>query len=140
MALGYLRVKNESVKFARVKPAGFRILRALDQVSQACGLVLVITSGTDGERSDTDPHATGEAFDVSVANLTADQIIDVWHMCRGILGPEFTVLYEVPVRPQGPLAAICYVNPRATGPHFHLQRKKGTVWPPPAVPGTSAGV
>ena len=39
----------------------------------------------------------------------------------------FDVLYERPDQPtDARLAAIVYLNPKATGPHFHIQRRKGT--------------
>ena len=61
--MGGIRVKP-GVEFSTISPAGFRILRALDQV--AAGLRdLTITSACDGAHSGPDdPHHTGNAFDV----------------------------------------------------------------------------
>ena len=63
---------KEGVLFQKIAPAGFRILSAIDQVSQALSVNLVITSGTDGEHSGpNDPHHRGEAFDVRSQSFSA---------------------------------------------------------------------
>lgn len=121
-----------SVKFATIAPAGFRILSAIDQAAQQCGVNLTVTAGTDSHQS-PDPHCSGEAFDVSVQGLTPAQIVDVRASLATTLGPLFTVLYERPDVPTDPaLKAIAFVNTKATGPHLHIQRKKGTQFPPQA--------
>ena len=121
------------VRFDVIAPAGFRILWALDGAVQSCRVNLEITCWNEGH-GPTDPHTLGEAADVSVKGLSADQIEMVLMALRSTLGPLFTVLYEVPEVPHDPtLRSIAYINMAATGPHFHLQRKRGTVWPPPAV-------
>lgn len=118
-----------SARFDVIRPAGFRILAALDRAAQACHTDLLVTSGTDSHAM-PDPHCTGEAYDVSVHGLSAQQIADVYASLKG-LGPLFTVLYEVKAVPSDPtLRPIAYVNVDATGPHLHVQRKKGTVFPP----------
>ena len=134
--MNVVRVKA-GVRFDVIKPAGFRILSALDQAAQICSVDLEITSGTDSHAA-PDPHALGEAYDVSVKALTGSQIVEVRRTVTMMLGPAFTVLYEVPFLPADPaLQAIAYVNREATGPHFHIQRRKGTIFPPPAsAPGT----
>ena len=122
-----------AARFDQIRPAGFRILAALDHAAQACRVDLLITSGTDSHTV-PDPHVTGEAYDVSVHTLSAQQIADVKASLERSLGPLFTVLYEVPKVPSDPtLRPIAYVNIKATAPHFHLQRKKGTVFPPDPV-------
>ena len=122
-----------SARFDQIRPAGFRIIAAIDQAAQQCRVDLTITSGTDSHTV-PDPHVTGEAFDVSVQGLSAQEIADVKATLERTLGPLFTVLYEVPKVPSDPtLRHIAYVNVKATGPHFHLQRKKGTVFPPEPV-------
>ena len=119
-----------SARFDQIRPAGFRILAALDQAAQDCRVDLTITSGTDSHAL-PDPHVTGEAYDVSVAGLSAQQISDVKASLEDCLGPLFTVLYEVGQVPSDPtLRSIAYVNVKATGPHFHIQRRKHTVFPP----------
>lgn len=126
-----------SVCFDIIAPAGFRILSALDQATIACHVDLVITCGSDSHPP-ADPHTTGEAYDVSVQALSAQNIADLHMELVTILGPLFTVLYEVPSAPSDPtLRSIAYVNREATGPHLHIQRKRGTIYPPAlAVPRT----
>lgn len=122
-----------AARFDQIRPAGFRILSALDQAAQDCRVDLLITSGTDSH-AQPDPHVTGEAYDVSVHGLSAQQIADIHASLTATLGPLFTVLYEVAAVPSDPtLRPIAYVNIKATGPHFHIQRKKGTVFPPEPV-------
>lgn len=122
-----------SARFDLIAPAGFRILAAIDQAAQRCSVDLEITCGTDSHPMD-DPHADGEAYDVSVKRLSAQQIADVRGTLINILGPLFTVLYEVPTVPSDPtLRQIAFVNVHATGPHIHAQRKKGTIFPPEPV-------
>lgn len=118
------------VRFDRIDPAGFCILAALQIAATVCQVDLMLTSGTDGHTA-PDPHVTGEAYDVSVHLLSAQEIADVTASLERTLGPLFTVLYEVPTKPSDPtLRSIAYINPQATGPHVHVQRKKGTTFPP----------
>ena len=122
-----------SARFDIIRPAGFRILSALDQAAQQCRVDLEITCGTDSHTL-PDPHPLGEAFDVGTKALSAQQIADVKASLERTLGPLFTVLYEVREVPSDPtLRPIAYVNVNATGSHFHVQRKKGTVFPPEPV-------
>jgi len=121
-----------AASFDVIAPAGFRLLAALDRTAQQVGVDLMITSGTDSHAAGA--HPTGEAYDVSVLGLSAQQIADVRGTLIAILGPLFTVLYEVPKVPSDPtLRPIAYVNVDATGPHLHVQRKKGTIFPPESV-------
>ena len=54
-------------------------------------------------------------------------------LCFDNVGDGFTVLYEVPVMPQDTdLRSIAYVNADATGPHFHIQVRKASEYPPRA--------
>src|ERR1700691_792947 len=70
---------KDGVSFLKIAPAGFRILSAVDQVSQALSVDLVVTSGTDGEHSGPDdPHHRGEAYDVRSQGFSTelrDQIL-----------------------------------------------------------------
>lgn len=119
-----------SVQFAHIAPAGFRILAALVETAEHLAVDLMITSGTDSH-TPPDPHASGEAYDVSVASLDPARIIGIKNLLEQILGSSFAVLYEVPTLPEDPhLRAVAYLNRAATGSHFHIQRKKGTVYPP----------
>lgn len=113
-------------------PAGIRILAALWNVSQSNVMDLWISCGRDGH-GPNDPHTLGEAFDVSVKLMDVPTIVKIKKQLDQMLGERFTVLYETHETPSDPmLAAIAYVNADASGPHFHIQRRKGTVYPPPA--------
>lgn len=112
--------------------AGVHILGALDRAAPVCRTTLEITSGTDGTHSGPDdPHKRGVAFDVSVHGFSPGLVVQVKTYLEQILGSLFTVLYECPSTPTEPqLAPIALVNPQASAPHFHIQPKRGTVWPP----------
>lgn len=113
--MGVIRVK-EAVSFAKIAPAGFRILSALDQVAAKLDADLIITSGCDGTHSGPeDPHHSGEAYDVrshDFDQLTKDKI----------LAAAMTIL--------GWSAFYVFLEAEGTdNEHFHFQRKKGTVYP-----------
>lgn len=134
MITGTVTFKEGVLPIRVLAPAGVRILGALDAVARAEGLRLVVSCADDGHPL-TDPHSTGEAFDVSVAGLTEAQIERMHEALRQILPRAlFYVQYETPTTPSPELQAIAVVNPEASGPHFHLQRKKGTVYPPLELP------
>lgn len=113
--MNVLRVK-EGVLFSTIAPAGFRILSAIDQVSQALSVDLVITSGTDGEHSGpNDPHHRGEAYDVRCQGFSAELKDQILAGVMRKLG--FDRFY-------GFLEAA-----GTTNEHFHFQVKKGTTYP-----------
>lgn len=137
--MNFVSVKDGSVKFDRILPGGFCILGAIESAAVACGVNLTLTCGTDSHPS-TDPHWRGEAYDLSVQDLNPQKVWEVYRFLKNALGPPFTVLYEVPVTfpvtfPE--LARVAYRNPSATGPHLHVQVKKGTTFPP--LPVSSSG-
>jgi hypothetical protein len=120
-----------SARFAVIRPAGFRILSALDHATTACGIDLEITCGTD-DHPEGNPHTLGEAYDVSVRGLAVDTLLILIGYLKARLGPLFTVLYETKTTPaDARLAKIASLNAKATGPHLHIQRKRGTRYPPP---------
>lgn len=120
-----------TVQLGLPAPAGFRILSAIDQATVLCGVDLVLSCGREGH-GPADPHTLGEAYDVSVKDLTADQILRVHATLQRLLGPLFTVLYETPRPPtDARLTGIATINAQATAPHVHVQRKTGTIFPPP---------
>lgn len=125
-----LYVKDQSVKFDRIAPAGFKILAVLQNSTYVFDRDLVITCATEGHPA-SDAHALGEAYDVRAANLPEATVLSLHKYLSTNLGPRFTVLYEVPAKPAGVLGGIAYVNPKATAAHFHIQRRKGTTYPPP---------
>ena len=119
------------------REAGLLILAAIRIVAWRYKQDLVITSGDEDRGRDlNDPHPLGEAIDVSVAGIAPLVLLKIIDDLEDILGPLFTVLFEAPalasVEPM--LRQAIYVNAKATGPHLHIQRKKGTIFPPPAPP------
>lgn len=117
-----VKVKS-GVEFARIAPAGFRILEAISACTRECQVDLTITSGTDGEHSGpADPHYTGEAFDLRI-DFDADMLSRVLAFLTLHLGEAFTVIHEH----SGATA-------QTTAAHIHVQRAKGTVYP--AVPAS----
>lgn len=130
-------LRGDTASFARIQPAGFRILAALDTATRALGVDLEITCGTEDHAPD-DPHSTGEAYDVRTRGLPVAMVLKVLAFLRQML-PEayFTVLLETPQAFTDPaLASAQYVNPHATGQHLHIQRRKGTTYPPIEHPST----
>ena len=123
--------KRPCVDLDHLAAAGFAILSALALAAQSCSVNLWLSCGNEGH-DPTDPHTLGNALDVSVTGLGAETIRQLHTTLQNTLGPNFTVLYEVPTDPTDPLLApIAYVNPQAPGPHLHLQLKKGlTDYPP----------
>lgn len=114
--MNVVRVKD-SVQFSKIAPAGFRILSAIDQVSAQIGVDLVITSGTDGMHSgDADPHHSGEAYDVRSHDLDPVLKEKVIARIMGILGWDYFYGF--------------IENQDGADEHFHLQRKKNTIYPP----------
>lgn len=113
-----------------IGPGGLRIIAALDRAVRILGHDLWITAGTNDHA--TGRHPRGEALDVSVSGLGGQQIRQLHRFVQQELGGRFTVLYETRVRPtDAALREIAFVNRKATGPHLHVQVKKGTEFPPP---------
>ncbi len=132
--MGVLRIRAGAT-IQNPAPAGLRILSALDQWALMADQDVVITSGDEGSdwRAPTDPHQTGEAYDVSLKGFDPEQLVTAYRFLAKTLGARFTVLFEVPpaiisTLPQA-LIDIAWVNTKATGMHFHLQRKRGTTFP-----------
>ena len=119
-----------SVLLDPLTPALARILGALDTCARRLNVDLTVTCGRESHGL-ADPHTLGAAVDVRTRTLTAEQTGLAFQYLRATLGERWTVLYEVPARPEpARLAVIATVNPHATGPHFHIQARKGTVYPP----------
>lgn len=118
------------VSLEGLAPGGIRILARVDQATGIIGKDIWITSGTDSHT--TGQHPAGNALDLKTIRYDVPTTIRLFRFLADALGPRFTVLYECPVPPaDGLLAKIATVNPHATGPHLHVQVKKGTVYPPP---------
>lgn len=117
------------VKFDRILPAGFRLLSAIDQTSRRLGFPLTITCGTE-LHPPTDPHSTGEAYDVRSSGIPAP---DKQRVLQEILacvsdGPD-----DPPtVIPEG-LATRYFFgfleNPGKPNQHFHFQRRNLRTFP-----------
>ena len=118
-------------QFDCIRPAGFRILAALDNASRLLTLNLELRCGTEGHAPD-DPHTLGEAYDVRTRTLSTVQILELVRVLqRSLPSLYFTVLLETPTPFLEPsLVAIQYLNPHATGPHLHIQRNAHSVYPP----------
>jgi len=122
---------KDGVTFKMGPPAGFRILGALANLAFYLWSDVTITSGSDGNRLPTDPHATGEAIDIRTTDWDDETIKRALLWLRQDLGPLFTVLHERPVDvASGPLVGLVTVNANASGQHIHAQRKRDTVYPP----------
>jgi hypothetical protein len=127
--MNIVRVKP-GVRFDVITAAGLRLLAAIVQAAVDARVDLTISCGSDAHGPD-DPHTHGDAYDVSVRDLTVDQILDLRHSLQSSLRDGFTVLYETPTPPADPrLAVIAYENPRATAPHVHVQLRNGWTYPP----------
>jgi hypothetical protein len=117
----------------QIAPAGFRILSALDQAAAARGTVLTLTCTNTGH-DPTDPHSRGCAYDIRTIDQDIVTLALVVEDLVRTLGPAFTILYEVQEPPAMKLPLVLdarlYVNAHATGPHLHIQPKRGTEWPP----------
>ena len=114
--MGIVKVKP-GVLFSVIAPAGFRILAAIDLTAAALGLDLTITSACDGKHSGPgDPHHKGEAYDIRTHDLTVVEKVNVLACIMGLL--EAGLFF-------GFLEAA-----GTTNEHIHVQRRKGTVYPP----------
>lgn len=101
-------------------------------------VLVTCTTGDPALHGPNDPHTKGNAFDIGVKGLEPDEIVAMYRAAAHVLGPEFTVLFEVhpddgPDLPQE-LHDIAYLNSHATGQHLHVQVKKGLTYcaPKPA--------
>ena len=108
-----------SVRFKRFTPAMMTLLNALyaADVGKVEGqpVNLVITSGNDSQHGARSRHYADEALDVRSKSFADEQAKKVFRdNVAAQLGPKFTVLYE---------------GRGTANEHFHLQPKKGTVYP-----------
>ena len=90
----------------------------------------IVTCGSEGH-GPGDSHTLGEALDLSVSAWNPEQVVQRYHWLVAQTGPLFYVQYERPDdSPSWELNAIAVINPAASAPHIHMQRRKGTVYPP----------
>ena len=115
-------------------PALARLLWAVQQTVNRYGRSLTVSCGI--ENHTTGAHVTGEAIDLSVSGLTPMEMVDTCDHLVALLGPLFYAQLEAPDSMSDimypPFHARLQVNPVATALHIHLQRRAGTVYPPPA--------
>lgn len=108
---------KDGVQFTKIAPAGFRMIAAIWNASQVLGVDLTITSACDGEHSGPDdPHHKGEAYDIRTHGI-ADRQGLLTHL-QAILGQDMF---------------FCWIEAEGQeNEHIHIQRKKGTTYPPAA--------
>jgi hypothetical protein len=128
MSDNVVRVK-EGVEFSVIAPAGFRILSALVDTAFVLRRDLTITSGTDGEHSGpSDPHKLGEAYDVRSHDFDPEQRDDVLHTIMSKLD-----FLDTPFAVDGGVANGAFWGfleaPGTPNEHFHVQRRRGVVYP-----------
>lgn len=122
--------KDGVLPIARLAPAGVRILGALDHTARACGVSLVVTCA-DKEHPASDPHSTGEAFDVRTRNLTdAGMKTRVLQTLIATLADDAGSDQPLPVS-IGFATKRFYAqleNPGQPNEHLHVQRRNGTAY------------
>jgi hypothetical protein len=117
------------VYFARVAPAGVRLLGALERTARRLQLPLLITCACEQHPPD-DPHSKGEAYDVRSWSFTPAQKDAVLRQVLLELSdgetdaPTVTGIGLATARFYGQLE-----HPGHPKEHFHFQRRKGTVYP-----------
>ena len=106
------------VQFDLIAPAGFVLLKAIQQASELLLTDLTITSATDGiHTGPTDPHLRGEAYDVRTKDLTDQVKAKLEQLVAAIAGPQFYVLLE---------------DEGGANEHLHCQVRKGLTYTDPA--------
>lgn len=127
--MGVVRVKDLAVLFARIDPAGFRLLGSIDRVSRSLHCDLTITCGTDSHPP-SDPHSLGRAYDVRTHDLTADQKD---FLVRGVLLDLQEAESDAPIQVSGGWATTQFFgwleHPGEEGEHAHFQQRKGVSFP-----------
>jgi hypothetical protein len=126
----YLRVKP-GVQFDPIAPAGFRILSALEQTARRLQLDLTITCGSE-DHPPTDPQTLGAAYDVRTHGFTWDQKQAILREVLLELSDDPT--NDAPMLVGGGLGVNHFWGwveaPGAAHEHFHIQRRRGTVYDP----------
>ena len=116
--MGRLLVKAGVDFGPSLAPAGARILEVLKQLVPAYAFDITITSARDGVHSGpTDPHHSGEAFDLRTRTLTTEQK-------AALLADLRQTLYKTPLR-----HFYAFLEaPDQPNEHIHCQRRQGTVY------------
>jgi hypothetical protein len=125
-----VRVKP-GVQFAVIAPAGFRLLSALETVARRLRVDLVITCGTEAHPG-TDPHSTGEAYDVRTHDFTDDQKRAILRELLLELSDDQTNDAPIPVSDGlGTRGFWGWIeHPGQPTEHLHVQRRSRTIYPP----------
>ena len=78
-----------------------RAIEEVDKVYVSSGIMLIITSGTEGESGDgvhrkDSKHYTGDAFDCRTRNIPGSRRAtkDIYNIIRRVLGDDFDVVLE----------------------------------------------
>lgn len=122
--------ENRDVRFATIRPAGFRILAALNDVAKDWPQDIYLTCGTEAHPAGN-PHTLGEAYDVRCHDLPTFEAKDA--LVRAIIGRLSEDSQDVPFRSSGGWAVRRFFGfvelPGNPNEHIHLQRRRGVVFP-----------
>jgi len=125
-----IRFKDGVLPIRVLAPAGVRLLGALDGLARRFGHDLTITCA-DKEHPPTDPHSTGEAFDVRTHDLNAATKQAILHEL--LIDLSDNPLDDVPTPVSIGLATKRFYaqleNPGQPNEHLHCQRRNRTVYP-----------
>lgn len=137
--MGVLRVKA-GVEFARIDPAGFRILAACDDVVRHLPHDLTITCGTDSHSSGS--HPKGRAYDLRLKDVPSGDRAALASAIMAVLvdehhypGDAITRLDELEdnVDISYALATTKFFAqiefPNSAKVHLHIQQRVGKVFP-----------
>ncbi len=134
MSLNVVRIKP-GVQFSVIAPAGVRILGALDAVARRLRVDLTITCGTEAHPP-SDPHATGEAYDIRTHDFTDDQKQAILRELLLELSDDQTS--DAPLVVSDGLGTRGFwgwiEHPGLPTEHLHVQRRNRTVYPPLQTP------
>ena len=115
-------------------PAGQRIFDVLVAAGEQLGHDITITC-TTGDHGPHDSHTHGNAIDCRTFDLTVDQIVNLYRFMSSTLGPDYTVLYEVPIADRNTLDMrlrdLVYEPSNPNAQHLHVQWSLRAGPPPP---------
>lgn len=77
-----------------VLPKSFVILAGIANTASEMGVIVTITSGTDGQHMHGSKHYTNEAVDFRRSNLTQEQLALFLPVLRTRLGENYQVIEE----------------------------------------------
>lgn len=128
-----VRFKDGVLPITTLAPAGVRLLGALDVIARRLGHDLVVTCA-DKEHTASDPHSTGEAFDVRTHDLDETLRAALLHelMIELSASPMGDTPAPVPGIALENLATAQFYaqieNPGQPNEHLHAQRRNGRVY------------